>query len=87
MKDHTPIMGVPDIDMYKDIDKMYIKNQDELRAYLLHNIYCVDGYKLTFRMSDKNMKPIISYMWDSDVKISLSYDENNNLYTVTAKAK
>lgn len=91
MKGHMPYMGVPDEDFYSDsdIDPMKIKNQDELRAYLLKNFYWIDGFKLTFRMADKNMKPFIGYLWTTKEiqKIELTYDSKNNLYTVTAKAK
>ncbi len=91
MKDHTPYMGVPDEHFYSDsdIDSMKIKNQDELRAYLLKNFRWVDGFKLTFRMADKKMKPFVGYLWATKEirKIELTYDSKNNLYTVTAKAK
>jgi hypothetical protein len=86
-KNHNPYMGVPDPDYYTDIDPMNIKNQDELRAYLLKNFYWVNGYKKTFRMADKTIKPIIYYMRDSDVTVSLTYDAKADLYTVTAKGK
>jgi hypothetical protein len=87
MSGHTPYMGVPDPDYYTDIDPMNIKTQDELRAYLLEEFYWVNGYKLTFRMADKNIKPIITYMKDSYVTVSLTYDSKNDLYTVAAKAR
>ena len=88
MKDHTPFAGVPDVDYYTEyIDPMNIKNQDELRAYLLKKFYWVDGYKVTFRMADKNLKPIITYLNDPDVTVTLTYDAKNNLYTVAAKGK
>lgn len=87
MKTHTPFMGVPDIDLYTDIDNMKIKTQDELRAYLLQNIYWVDGYKLSFRMADKKMKPFIDYMRDPDVTITLKYDSKKDLYTLYVKGK
>lgn len=88
-KDHTPYMGMPDIYFYSDtdIDPMKIKNQDELRAYLLKNFYWVNGFKLTFRLSDKNLKPSVGYLHDPFVNVVLTYDSKNNLYTVTAKAK
>lgn len=80
---------LPDTSFYTDIDNMNIKNQDELRGYLLNNFYWIDGFKLTFRMADKNMKPFIGYLWTTREiqKIELTYDSKNNLYTVTAKAK
>jgi hypothetical protein len=87
MKTHEPHMGVPDEDVYTNIDNMNIKSQDELRGYLLQNIYWVDGYQLKFRMADKKMKPFIGYMKDSEVTISLSYDSKHNIYTITAKAR
>ncbi len=91
MNGHMPYMGVPDEDFYSDsdIDPMKIKNQDELRAYLLKNFYWINGFNLTFRMADKNMKPFIGYLWTTGEikKIDLTYDSKNNLYTVTAKAK
>ena len=89
MKDHKPLMGVPDIKYYsdEDLDPMKLKNQDEVRAYLLKNFYWVNGYKLTFKLTDKNIKPTIGYMNDPDVKVVLSYDSKNDLYTVTAKAR
>ncbi|HWT75950.1 MAG TPA: transglutaminase domain-containing protein [Mobilitalea sp.] len=87
MKTHLPAMGVPDEDVYTDIDHLNIKNQDELRGYLLQNFYWVDGYKLTFRMADKDMKPFIGYMRDDYVTVSLKYDSKKNLYTVIAKGK
>jgi len=87
MKTHTPFMGSPDPEVYTDIDKMNIKNQDELRAYLLQNFYWIDGFQLTFRLADKKLKPTVGYLHDPFVTISLTYDEKNNLYTVTAKGK
>ena len=87
MNSHTPFMGVPDIDFYTDIDPMKIKDQDELRAYLLKNFYWIDGYKLTFKMSDKKTKPTIGYMKDTNINVLLNYDSKTNLYTVTAKSK
>lgn len=89
MKDHTPWMGVPEVGYYSDadLDPMSLKNQDEIRAYLLKNFYWTDGYKLTFRVSDKNIKPTVGYLNDPYVSISLTYDAKNNLYTVTAKSK
>ncbi len=87
MKDHTPYMGVPDPDYYTDVDPMNIKTQDELRGYLLSNFYWVNGYKMTFRMADKTVKPIITYLNDPYVSISLTYDAKADLYTVSAKGK
>jgi hypothetical protein len=91
MRDHIPVAGIPDEDYYSDsdINRLGISDQDELRAYLLKNFYWVDGYKLTFRMADKKMKPFIGYLWTTREirKIELTYDSKNNLYTVTAKAK
>lgn len=89
MKDHTPFMGVPDVRYYSDaeLDPMKLKSQDEIRAYLLKNFYWVNGYKLTFRVADKNIKPSVGYLNDRDVSISLTYDAKNNLYTVAAKSK
>ncbi|MNN46758.1 hypothetical protein D3C81_1611530 [compost metagenome] len=66
---------------------MNLKSQDEVRAYLLENFYWTDGFKMSFRMADKNIKPIIPYMWDHYVTVKLTYDAKNNLYTVTAKDK
>lgn len=87
MKSHTPFMGTPNIDVYTDIDSMNIKSQDELRGYLLQNIYYVDGFKLTFRMADKKTSPFIGYLRDPDVSFVLKYDSKKDIYTVTAKAK
>lgn len=89
MQDHTPWMGVPDVSYYSDadLDRMNLKSQDEVRAYLLKNFYWVDGFKLTFRVADKNIKPTIGYLNDAYVNVSLTYDSKNNLYTVTAKSK
>lgn len=89
MQDHTPWMGVPEISYYSeaDLDRMNLKSQEEVRAYLLKNFYWIDGFKLTFRVSDKNIKPTIGYLKDPDVNVSLTYDSRNNIYTVTAKAK
>lgn len=91
MRDHIPVAGIPDEDYYcdSDINRLGIRDQDELRAYLLKNFYWVDGYNLTFRMADKKMKPFIGYLWTTHEirKIELTYDSKNNLYTVTAKAK
>ncbi|WP_052339778.1 transglutaminase domain-containing protein [Gorillibacterium massiliense] len=87
MRDHTPLMGSPDKDVFVDIDPMNIKSQDELRGYLLQNFIWTDGYQLTFRMADKNIKPVIGYMHDYYVTVSLKYDAKNNLYTVIAKDK
>lgn len=87
MNTHTPFMGSPDPKVYTDIDKMNIKTQDELRAYLLQNFYWIDGFKLTFRLADKNFKPSVGYLNDPYVNIALTYDSKNNLYTVTAKGK
>jgi hypothetical protein len=81
-------MGVPDIEYYTyEIDPMKIKDQNELRAYLLKNFYWVNGFKLTFKMSDKNIKPTIGYLNDPYVNVVLTYDSKSNLYTVTAKSK
>lgn len=89
MNDHTPWMGVPEVDYYSDadLDPMKLKNQDEIRAYLLKNFYWIDSFKLTFRVTDKNIKPTIGYLHDPFVNVVLTYDSKNNLYTVTAKAK
>lgn len=87
MNTHTPYMGVPDEDVYTDIDPMKIKSQDELRGYLLNNFYWVNSFKLTFRMADKKIKPTIGYMKDPDVSVELKYDQKTDLYTVTAKSK
>lgn len=87
MKDHLPFMGIPDPTVYTNIDNMNIKSQEELRGYLLQKFYWIDGYKLTFRMTDKKIKPIITYMKDPDVNVILTYDAKKDLYTVTAKKK
>lgn len=87
MKTHPPLMGVPNKDVFKNIDKMKIKNQEELRGYLLQNIYWVDGYKLTFRMADRKIKPNIPYMRDPGVTISLNYDAKKDLYTLSVKKR
>ncbi|HCL01263.1 MAG TPA: hypothetical protein DHW61_02430 [Lachnoclostridium phytofermentans] len=87
MNTHTPYMGVPEYRVYTDIDSMKIKNQDELRGYLLNNFYWIDGFKLTFRMSDKKIKPTIGYLKDPYVSVDLKYDSKKDLYTVTAKSK
>ncbi len=89
MNDHTPWMGVPEVDYYSDadLDPMKLKNQDEIRIYLLKNFYWIDGFKLSFRVADKNIKPTIGYLHDPLVNVVLTYDSKNNLYTVTAKSK
>lgn len=87
MKTHRPHMGVPAAEVYTNIDKMNIKSQEELRGYLLQNFYWVDGFQLKFRMKDKKIKPIITYLTDYDVNVVLKYDSKNNIYTVTAKKK
>ncbi len=88
MKDHTPWMGVPDENLCPEVDGMKIKSQDELRVYLLKKFYWIDGFKVTFRMTDKNMKPDIGYLWPtSEIKVVLTYDSKQDLYTVTAKAR
>ncbi len=88
MNTHTPYMGFPKKEYYTyKIDPMKIKDQNELRAYLLKNFYWVDGFKITFRMADKNIKPLVGYLHDPYVTIQLTYDSKNNLYTVAAKAK
>lgn len=87
MQSHTPIMGVPDVKLFKNLDRMNLKSQDELRAYLMQNFYWTDGFKLTFRMADKTLKPLIGYMHDYYVTIKLTYDAKNNLYTISAKKK
>lgn len=89
MNDHMPWMGVPDISYYSDadLDPMNLKSLEEVRAYLLKNFYWVDGFKLTFRVTDKNIKPTVGYLKDAYVNVSLTYDAKNNLYTVTAKSK
>ncbi len=88
MKDHTPWMGVPDENSKLDIDPMKIKSQDELRIFLLRKYYWIDGFKVTFRMTDKKVKPDIRYLWPtSEIKVILTYDSKNDLYTVAAKAR
>ena len=89
MSDHEPWMGVPDISYYSDadLDPMKLKNLNEVRAYLLKNYYWVDGFKLTFRVTDKNIKPSVGYLHDPFVSTVLTYDSKNNLYTVTAKGR
>lgn len=86
MKDHTPKMGVPAEYLYPEIDPMNIKTQDELRVYLDREFYYIDGYKLTFRLTDKSLKPFIGYLWPGpDVRVVLTYDAKNDLYTVESK--
>lgn len=88
MKDHTPMMGVPDESQCPEVDGMNIKSQDELRIYLLDKFYWIDGFKVTFRLADKNMKPNIGYLWPtSEIKVVLTYDDKQDLYTVSAKAR
>lgn len=87
MKDHVPIMGVPEPKMFKNLDPMNLKSQDEVRAYLLQNFIWTDGFKLSFRMADKTIKPLIPYLHDPYVTFKLTYDAKNNLYTVSAKGK
>ncbi len=87
MSDHVPIMGVPDPRLFKNLDPMSLKSQDEIRGYLMENFYWTDGYKLSFRVADKALKPIIPYMHDSYVTVKLTYDAKTNLYTVTAKKR
>ncbi len=88
MKDHTPMMGVPEEALCPDIDGLKIKTQDELMVYLLQKFYWIDGFTVTFRMTDKNVKPNIGYLWPTaEVKIVLTYDAKNDLYTVAAKAR
>lgn len=89
MKSHYPLMGIPDEDIYTDIDKMNIKSLEELRGYLLQNFYWVDGFQLKFRMADKNLKPNIACLNDRTVNFEylLKYDSKNNIYTLTAKKK
>lgn len=86
MKDHTPKMGVPAEHLYPEIDPMNIKTQDELRIYLDREFYYIDGYKLTFRLTDKNLKPFIGYLWPGpEVRVVLTYDSKNDLYTIAAQ--
>ena len=88
MKDHTPMMGVPEEALCPEIDGMKIKTQDELRVYLLQKFYWIDGFTVSFRMTDKNVKPNIGYLWPTaEVKVILTYDSKNDLYTVSAKAR
>ncbi len=87
MKTHVPITGIPDPTVYTNVDKFNIKSQEELRGFLLENFVWTDGYKQTFRMADKKIKPIIPYMKDPDVTVTLTYDAKKDLYTVTAKKK
>ncbi len=88
MKDHKALMGVPDENLCPEVDGMKIKSQDELRIYLLKKFYWIDGYKVTFSMADKKIKPNIGYLWPtSEIKVVLTYDSKNDLYTVTAKAR
>lgn len=87
MKDHYPVMGIAEPKTFTYVDNMSIQSQEELRGYLLENFYWIDGYKLTFRMADKKIKPIITYMKDYYVNVELKYDASKNLYTVTAKSK
>ena len=88
LKDHTALMGVPDASKCPEVDGMNIKSQDELRVYLLKKFYWIDGFKVTFRMTDKKMKPNIGYLWSTrEVKVVLTYDSKQDLYTVAAKAR
>jgi len=88
MKDHYPKMGVTHINYYSKIDPMNIKTQDELRVYLDREFYYIDGYKLTFRLTDKKLKPEIGYLWPGpQIKIVLTYDSKKDLYTVTSKKR
>ncbi len=88
MKDHSPKMGIPNESSYPKIDPMNIKTQDELRVYLDREFYFIDGFKLTFRLTDKKLKPQIGYLWPGPgIKVVLTYDSKNDLYTVTAKKK
>lgn len=81
-------MGVPDETLCPEVDELNIKSQDELRVYLLKKFYWIDGFKVTFRMADKSMKPDIRYLWPSmDIKVVLTYDAKQDLYTVAAKAR
>ncbi len=86
MNEHTPQMGVPAEHLYPEIDPMNIKTQDELRVYLDRDFYYVDGYKLTFRLTDKTIKPFTGYLWPGPhIRVVLTYDANNDLYTIEAK--
>jgi hypothetical protein len=88
MKDHSPKMGIPDIDSYPEFDGMNIKSQEELRVYVLRKFYWIDGFKVTFRMADKKLKPYVGYVWASpEVQAVLTYDAIKDLYTLTAKKK
>ncbi|MEO3946015.1 transglutaminase domain-containing protein [Gorillibacterium sp. CAU 1737] len=87
LSSHDPIMGVPKPELFKNLDPMKLKSQDEIRAYLLRNFYWTDGFKLSFRVADKSLKPIIPYMKDNYVTVKLTYDAKTDLYTVTAKKK
>ena len=88
MKDHTPLMGVPAPESKLEIDGMKIKSQEELRIYLLRKFYWINGFKVTFRMTDKKIKPDIGYLWStSEIKVVLTYDSKKDLYTVAAKAR
>ncbi len=88
MKDHTPWMGVPEILSYPEIDGMKIKSQEELRVFLLRKFYWIDGFKVTFRMTDKKLKPDIRYLWPTnEIKVVLTYDSKKDLYTLAAKAR
>ncbi len=88
MKDHTPKMGVPAEYLYPKIDPMNIKTQDELRVYLYRDFYYIDGYQLTFRLTDKTLKPNIGHLWPgSQMKVVLTYDSKKDLYTVAAKKR
>ena len=89
MRDHTPYMGNPEVDLYGEVDNMKLKTQDELRVYLLRNFYWWDGFSLTFRMADKTMKPNINYLYFGymEVNVQLTYDAKTDLYTVSAKSK
>lgn len=87
MKSHYPIMGVPEPQSFRNLDRLKLKSQDEIRAYLLQNFYWVDGFKLSFGVTDKKLKPSIPYLRDPEISVNLTYDAKTNLYTVSAKAK
>lgn len=72
MKDHSPKMGIPNESLYPEIDPLNIKTQDEFRVYLDREFYFIDGFKLTFRLTNKKLKPQIGFMAWSWNKSSLN---------------
>lgn len=84
---YYPFMGVADPDLFRELDPKKLKSQDEVRAFIMRNFYWTDGFKLSFAVADKNLKPIIPYMAGSEVTVRLTYDAKTNLYTLTAQKR